>query len=187
MNTLNKILVPILIIIVYLLSFRSCNNSEVEVGTKQNDSLNALLKVKEIQINSLKKSIALQEVKADSLTKAKDTLEKKYKANSSKVRKDIAQNICDTTEIITVLNDCDSTINASNKVIASKDSIISDLKEVNAKLDTFIIYQRIISQNKDKQLIDVEKKYKRKLFWSKVETIGVAIVGILATALTFNK
>lgn len=173
MKRYNSVIIVVLLIVVILLLFKNCGGNIKPID-------NSLIESKQKQIESLKSIIKSKEIVAEVLTKKKNKVVTEYKEKSKKVREQLKDSICDPITIIETLNECDSVINIDNQIISAKDSIIKDLKEV-------ITNQEIIISEKDNTIKQVEKKYKRKLFWSRVETVCVSIIAVVATTLSIKQ
>ena len=191
---LNKILILIITILVVIIMLPKCSEKPIKIDTSKSDSL--LLKIKndsmliakltdKQKIDSLR--VLASKHKEDSIKSIADKYASMHKISSKKVRELLAKGIVDTALVEVALNDCDSTINKKDILIAQKDSTY---KAVNEELSTVKealticnevnkIAKNVISNNdavydaKEKAL---KKKSKRNIVYSFLIGIGSGLL-----------
>lgn len=175
---IGKGLVLLLAFLFILTKCASCGN-EVVVKKSNNDSLFSRMKADSLKILELQSKLLLSEVKNKALDSAKLIIENKYQIASKKLRNKIKIGICDTFEVVKVLNECDSVIDANHEVISQRDSSIAILKEITKEQADEIAAARQVIKNKDSDIENLEKALKKTKRRNKIKT-ALIIIGDVA-------
>jgi hypothetical protein len=204
LDTIKYILSVTLKVIVVTLAFlfilTKCGgcDSKIVVPKHDNSALFAKMKSDSIKIIKLEeeqkqdslKTIASKQSE-DSIKVVADKYTKLYKNSSKRVRDLLARGICDTVEITIALNNCDSTIESKDRLLAQKDSTyesineeLINVKEQNGILKSEVKTAKTIISNQAEDYKTLEKTSKKELRKQKIKTIGVIVVSALVEALT---
>lgn len=196
-TTTFKGLVLLLAFLFILSKCTSCGDIEVKYDNKKVDSLNNKIKQDSLRVVNLEHKLVIfeekaakSEMKADSLMNQKKIEERKYRNMVASLREDLLKGKCDTFAILTVLNQCDSTIEADNRVIASKDSVIANkdsvisvVKEENTVLKGMVDTSREVIKEKDNNITELENTLKKTKRRNKIKTALIIIADVIKDGL----
>ena len=190
----------IVILLACLFVFRYCGGCENKIEIVKNDNSQYFAKMKSdsmIIVSLIKKQYqdSLNTIASkrseDSIKVIADKNEMLYRSSSKRVRELLARGICDTVLIQIAMNDCDSTIESKNNLLAQKDSTN---KSVNEELSTvkeelviskgMVVTAQTIIKNQAEDYKTLEKESKKALRKQKIKTIGAIIVASITEVLT---
>lgn len=182
-----------LLVIVALFVFKSCNGGEKEKEAKvqaERDSLHkkvamleARMKQYSINIEVYKRLQASSEKKTDSLDAKLKESKQSYYTLSKKVRNGLTFTKCDSVEIETVLNECDSVIADADRTIAQRDTTISILKANNKEQADMVAAARELLKSKDNEIEILDKELKRVKRRNKIKTALIIIADVVKDGL----
>lgn len=182
-----------LLIIVALFVFNKCNGKDKEKSDKaqferdllhsKNTLLEKRIREDSLRIVALNQLQATSEIKTDSLDSKLKESKRSYYALANKIRNGFPVNICDTIEIIQVLNECDSAIVNSDRTIAQRDTTIKILKETVKEQVDMVAAAREEVSNKDKEIVILDKELKRVKRRNKIKTALIIIADVVKDGL----
>lgn len=195
--TIGKGIVILLALAFIFTRFGGCDN-KIEVEKHNNSQYFAKMKSDSMTIINLMQERYDDSLKTlaskrseDSIKVVADKNEKLYRSSSKRVRELLALGICDTVFINTALNDCDSTINSKNKLIAQKDSTnksinkeLSTVKEELGVSKGMVATAQTIIKNQSDDYETLKGKSNKALKKEKRKTIGAIILASIIEGLT---